>query len=104
VTRECDRAKGAQITTRLRLSGTLKEFHEHSEMTLPRFGPEGSDETITSDEAMIYLGACPAKMKPGQLIGPDGAVVDPIADAARMAAEAKDAADDAELRAAVTPH
>jgi hypothetical protein len=76
---DCNKANGALFTSHMRISGTPDEINQHSEVTLSGFGPNGSDKTIIGDMAMTYDGQCPANVKPGQVLRPDGSVFDPLA-------------------------
>ena len=89
VERDCKKAAGASFTSRMRLFGTLDDLHQHYEVTLGGLGPNGGDKILIGDMAMTYLGQCPANVKPGQVLKPDGTVFDPYAHLARLAGEAK---------------
>jgi hypothetical protein len=39
---------------------------------------------VSGDTVMTYLGDCPATIKPGQFLKPDGTIYDPAADMASL--------------------
>jgi hypothetical protein len=85
IERDCDEAAGAAQTSHLRISGTMDEVHQHFDVTMKGLGSDGADKTVISDTIMTYLGDCPANIKPGEFLRPDGTIYDPVADLQRLA-------------------
>lgn len=79
VEEECSKAAGAPVTSRMTISGSLDQIDQHLEVTLEGLGSNG-DQKVVSDTRMRYLGACPADVKPGQVVTNDGKIHDPAAE------------------------
>ena len=76
--RRCDTAKGAARNSLSTTDGTIADMRQHTETN-----------GRVRDAHMVYLGACPADMKQGQVRGPDGVVADPRERLAALRAQAK---------------
>lgn len=85
----CDRAAGAFATSRMSLSGTADEMHQHLEVDLDLDLGPGVPKTMVTDTHMTYVGDCPAPMRPGQVRSRTGEISDPMAGLAKPGVEAK---------------
>ena len=76
---DCQQSAGAPFTSSSTFAGTPDDMRQHTELALKGLGPNGGD-TVVSDTHMTFLGACPANMKPGQMMKADGEILDPLTD------------------------
>jgi TonB family protein len=83
----CDKAAGAASTSRFSLFGTAKDMHQHMELTMDL--GSGQPNTFVTDTHMTHVGDCPSVMKPGQFRKANGEIIDPMADLAKLAEDAK---------------
>jgi hypothetical protein len=86
--RTCNKQAGAARTMHLVMEGTSKDMRQHIEF-VQESSPSEEPRIVSTDMHSVDIGPCPANLKPGQIRGPSGQIIDPMADMAKRSAEAK---------------
>ncbi len=86
--RTCDKQAGAARTMHVVMEGAPKDMRQHVEFVQDG-SPSAEPQIVSTDMHSVDIGPCPANLKPGQILGPNGQITDPVAVRAKGEDEAK---------------